>query len=318
LSELPDPKKMKDPNLEPHERGAILVAAIFDAYFTVYLRQTSDLFRLFRAGGGNTESRELSGPMANLLAKAASKTANILFKICVRAIDYCPVVDITFGDYLRALITADRDNHPSDPLGVRDALMQSFRLRGILPEDAQYFSEESLSWSPVERGKLPDFTGLTFGDPNGLTRKEKDQNGAVLRKYAVDNALTLGFKPDQHISVPSFHPAFRLTPDGSMRIDMVVEMAQQQQIYYDPEKPELGTFPMRGGSTLLISKPPLKDRNSDYGPGQIRYLIRKRLDGPNGDRRQRRQRNFNLREGLLEGKSDKRFQLDFNMLHSGF
>jgi hypothetical protein len=318
LSELPDPKKMKDPNLEPHERGAILVAAIFDAYFTVYLRQTSDLFRLFRAGGGNTESRELSGPMANLLAKAASKTANILFKICVRAIDYCPVVDITFGDYLRALITADRDNHPSDPLGVRDALMQSFRLRGILPEDAQYFSEESLSWSPVERGKLPDFTGLTFGDPNGLTRKEKDQNGAVLRKYAVDNALTLGFQPDQHISVPSFHPAFRLTPDGSMRIDMVVEMAQQQQIYYDPEKPELGTFPMRGGSTLLISKPPLKDRNSDYGPGQIRYLIRKRLDGPNGDRRQRRQRNFNLREGLLEGKSDKRFQLDFNMLHSGF
>src|SRR6185295_1923465 len=124
LSELPDPKKMKDPNLEPHERGAILVAAIFDAYFTVYLRQTSDLFRLFRAGGGNTESRELSGPMANLLAKAASKTAQILFKICVRAIDYCPVVDITFGDYLRALITADRDNHPSDPLGVRDALMQ--------------------------------------------------------------------------------------------------------------------------------------------------------------------------------------------------
>ena len=318
LSELPDPKKMKDPSLEPHERGAILVAAIFDAYFTVYLRRTSDLFRIFRAGGGTIDSIEISGPMANMLAKAASETADMLFRICVRAIDYCPAVDINFGDYLRALITADRDNHPSDPLGVRDALMQAFRLRGILPEDAQYFSEESLSWSPVERGKLPDFTGLTFGDPNGLTRKEKDQNGAILRKYAVDNALTLGFKPGQHISVPSFHPAFRLTPDGSMRIDMVVEMAQQQEIYYDPEKPELGTFPMRGGSTLLISKPPLKDRNSDYGPGQIRYLIRKRLDGPNGERRQRRQRNFNLREGLLEGKSDKRFHLDFNMLHSGF
>ena len=254
--------------------------------------------------------------MANQLAKAASKTANILFKICVRAIDYCPAVDINFGDYLRALITADRDNHPADPLGVRDALMQAFRLRGILPEDAQYFSEESLCWSPVEPNQLPDFEGLIFGDPNGLTRAEKDHNGDILRKYAQDNAEKLGFKHGKFISVPSFHPAFRLTPDGSMRVDMVVEMAQTADIPYDKKKPELGTFPMRSGSTLLISKPPLQD--GDYGPGQIRYLIRRRIDGPYGERRQRRQRDFNLREGLLEGKDPKRFQIDFNMLHSGF
>jgi hypothetical protein len=316
LSQLPDPKKMKDPDLEPHERGAILVAAIFDAYFTVYLRKTADLFRLFRAGGGNADSREISGPMANQLAAAASKTANVLFKICVRAIDYCPVVDITFGDYLRAIITADRDNHPSDPLGVRDALMHAFRLRGILPEDAQYFAEESLCWSPVPPGNLPDFEGLIFGDPNGLTRSEKDHNGEILRKYAQDNAIKLGFTPGKFISVPSFHPAFRLTPDGSMRVDMVVEMAQPAEIPYDPQRPGLGTFPMRSGSTLLISKPPM--RNREYGPGQLRYLIRKRLDGPYGERRQRRQRSFNLREGLLEGNDEKRFELNFNMLHSGF
>ena len=316
LSELPDPNKIKDPNLEAHERGALLVAAVFDAYFTVYLRMTADLFRLFRAGGGTSETREISGPMANQLAKAASKTANILFKICVRAIDYCPAVDITFGDYLRALITADRDNHPADPLGVRDALMQAFRLRGILPEDAQYFSEESLCWSPLPPHELPDFEGLIFGDPNGLTRKEKDINGTILRKYAQDNAIKLGFSPGQFISVPSFHPAFRFTPDGSMRVDMVVEMAQKAEISYDPEKPELGKFPMRSGSTLLITKPPLHE--GEYGPGQLRYLIRKRLDGPYGERRQGRQRNFNLREGLLEGNDEKRFELDFNMLHSGF
>jgi hypothetical protein len=315
LSELPDPKKMQDPSLEPHERGAILVAAIFDAYFTVYLRQTADLFRLYRAGG-NFQTTEVSGPLANLLAQAASKTAGILFKICVRAIDYCPVVDITFGDYLRALITADRDNHPADPLGVRDALMQAFRLRGILPEDAQYFSEESLCWSPVPPGELPDFDDLIFGDPNGLTKEEKDHNGKVLRDYAGKNAEKLGFRRGEYISVPSFHPAFRLTPDGDMRIDMIVEMAQTADIPYDPKEPALETFPMRSGSTLLITKPPL--HNGSYGSGQLRYLIRKRLDGPYGERRQRRQRSFNLREGLLEGKDPKRFQLDFNMLHSGF
>lgn len=316
LSELPDPKKMRNPDLEPHERGAILVAAVFDAYFTVYLRMTADLFRIFRAAGGNRDSLEISGPMANLLAQAASKTAKILFKICVRAIDYCPAVDITFGDYLRALITADRDNHPADPLGVRDAFMQAFRLRGILPEDAQYFSEESLCWSPLPPDQLPDFEDLIFGDPNGLTRVEKDHNGDLLRKYAQDNAVKLGFTPGKFISVPSFHPAFRLTPDGSMRIDMVVEMAQTEEIPYDPTNPNLGTFPMRSGSTLLISKPPLSE--GTYGPGQIRYLIRKKLQGWYGERRQRRQRDFHLREGLLEGNDPKRFQLDFNMLHSGF
>ena len=97
---------------------------------------------------------------------------------------------------------------------------------------------------------------------------------------------------------------------------LAIEMAQTADIPYDPKRPSLGTFPMRSGSTLLISKPPLKD--GIYGPGQLRYLIRKRLGGPYGEKRQRRQRSFLLNEGLLEGNDPKRFELNFNMLHSGF
>src|SRR5262249_2777355 len=37
---------------ECHARGAILVSAIFDAYFTIYLQRTADLFRIFKSGGG--------------------------------------------------------------------------------------------------------------------------------------------------------------------------------------------------------------------------------------------------------------------------
>ncbi len=312
LNELPNPLEIHDPSLSPHERGAILVSAIFDAYFTIYLQTTADVFRFFRTGGN---SREIPDSMAHLLTNAASKTAEILFKICVRAIDYCPAVDITFGDYLRALITADRDNHPADPQGIRDALIEAFRLRGIVPEDAQYLSEESLSWLPVTSGHLPDFDGLIFGDPNGLTREERNHNGAVLRKYAVENAKKLGFQRDRPITVPSFHPAFRLASDGSMRIDMVVEMAQTLEVPFDPANPQLGKFPIRSGSTLIISKPPLK--YGSYGPGQIRYLISNRLDGPYGERRQRRQRDFLLREGLT-GNNPKRLNIDFNLLHSEF
>jgi hypothetical protein len=316
LSDLPDPKLIKEPNLEPHERGAILVSAVFDAYFTIYLRRTADLFRVYRAGGGNSESFELSGAMANLLADAASTAAEDLFQICVRAIDYCPPVDITFGDYLRALMTAHRDFYPTDKEGVRDAFMQAFRLRGIVPEDAQYFSEDSLCWPQVPRKVLPDVDGLIFGDPNGLTRAEKDHNGDVLRAYAKKNAALLGFLPSRFISVPVFHPAFRLAPDGSLRIDMVVEMSQTYDALFDSKKPELGTFPMRGGVTLLINKPSLE--KGEYPPGEIRYVIQKRLGGNHGKKREERQRRFSQREGLLNGDDPKRFQLDFNMLHGGF
>jgi len=37
---------------EPHARGSILVAAVFDAFFSIYVKRTSDLFSIYRAGGG--------------------------------------------------------------------------------------------------------------------------------------------------------------------------------------------------------------------------------------------------------------------------
>jgi len=65
-------------------------------------------------------------------------------------LDYCPAVDITFGEYLRAIITADRDLLPDDPQGRRVAFMEAFRHRGILPRDVRTISEETLSWSPMD------------------------------------------------------------------------------------------------------------------------------------------------------------------------
>ncbi|MDT7808662.1 MAG: hypothetical protein QOJ70_2475 [Acidobacteriota bacterium] len=328
LGYRPDPTLIKNPDLEAHERGAILVSAVFDAYFTVYLRRTTDLFRIFRAGGGTTASVELSSSMANMLAGAASRTAEDFFQICVRAIDYCPPVDITFGDYLRAVMTADRDMHPTDNDGVRDAFMQAFRLRGIVPLDAEFFSEDALCWPPVPPTCLPPVKAfieeppdsgsrvereLIFGDPNGLTRQEQNVNARVLGNYAKQNAALLGFRPGLPIQVPSFHPAFRLAPDGSLRVDMVVNMLQKYNAPFDPNRPQLGTFPVRGGVTLLIAKPSLVD--GLYPPAEIRYLIQKRLDP--GGQREERQRRFSLREGLQEGKGEDRFLINFNLLHGG-
>jgi hypothetical protein len=141
-----------------------------DTYFTIYTRRTADLFRIFRAGGGTVGRADLPAPLADRLAAEASRTAEQFFVICARALDYCPPVDITFGDYLRAVLAASLDLHPQDPDGVRDAFMEAFRLRGIVADGATSFTEESLFWPKVRPDALPRVKGLLFGDPNGSSR----------------------------------------------------------------------------------------------------------------------------------------------------
>lgn len=308
---------------EPHDRGSILVAAMFDAYFTIYTRRTASLFRIYRAGGGSDHPTDLPGPLADRLAEVASHTAQQFFTICARALDYSPPVDINFGDFLRAVITADLDMHPSDPDGVRDALMQAFRLRGIVAVDASYFSEESLCWPKVQdEDGIPRVAGLEFGDPNGLTEDEKDTNSQVLRDYAKKNARALGFDPTSGlIDAPSFHPMFHIGEDGRLYINMVVELVQTQRVKFAGRG--AGDFPMRNGVTLLIAQDP-PDRGARPHP-RIRFVIPKYHSA----QREERLRTYYVASGRAtpdpQGKKgakgdaadDARFQIDFGLLHGG-
>ena len=300
---------------EPHDRGSILVAAVFDAYFTIYQRKTFDLFRIFRAGGGSTDNGDLPVPLAERLAAEASRTAHRFFVICARALDDCPPVDITFGDFLRALLTADLDFHPDDRDGVRDALMQAFRLRGIVADEAASFSEDSLFWPKVKPGML-EVEGLVFGDPNGLTTAEKNTNGDALRAFAKANARLLGFDPDWgKIDAPSFHPMFHTGEDGRLFVNMVVELVQTVRRPFGDINP--GTFPMRNGVTLLISQdPPDGDKRP---PPRVRFVIQKLWSRE----REERVRNYYLSTGRApDGTGDSsddgsRFQINFGLLHAG-
>ncbi|MET0676651.1 MAG: peptidase M4, partial [Bradyrhizobium sp.] len=312
------PQAAKDISIktEPHERGSILVAAVFDAYFTVYGRRTFDLFRIFRAGGGNTDRSDLPAPLANRLAVEASRTAEEFFTICARALDYCPPVDITFGDFLRALLTAHLDYTPDDPDHIRDALMQAFRLRGIVAEGAMAFSEDALFWPKISSGRLR-VPGLVFGDPNGLTGDEKDQNGDVLRQYATENADLLGFdRRYGEITAPSFHPMFHTGKNGKLYVTMVVELVQTLRAPFGHGVPD--TFPMRNGVTLLIAQdPPERDERPEP---RVRFVIPK-LYKPE---REERIRNFYIGSGRATdakpasgADADARFRLNFALLHAG-
>jgi hypothetical protein len=70
--------------------------------------------------------------------------------VCIRALDYLPLIDVTFGEYLRAIITADSDAVPLDERGYRVAFIEAFRRRGIYPRDVRSLAVESLRWRTVE------------------------------------------------------------------------------------------------------------------------------------------------------------------------
>ena len=95
--------------MEPHSRGSILVAAVFEAFINIYKRRVADLLRIATNGSGILAPGNLHPDLVNRLANEASKAASHVLSMCIRALDYSPPVDITFGEYLRAIIPADID-----------------------------------------------------------------------------------------------------------------------------------------------------------------------------------------------------------------
>ena len=129
---------------EFHARGSILVAAVFEAFVNVYRERIRKVLRIATNGTGNLPQGELLPDLVDELARVAADTAATVLRICIRALDYCPPVDLTFGDYLRALITADSDMVDNDQYGYRVAFVEAFQKRGISVAGINTMAVESL------------------------------------------------------------------------------------------------------------------------------------------------------------------------------
>jgi hypothetical protein len=168
----PDPASLGETS-EPHDRGAILVAAVFGAFAKVYHARTRDLFRIASEGTGVLREGDIHPDLVNRLAEEAESCADRALQMCIRAIDYCPPVGITFGAYLRALITADHDMNPVDRENWRLAFIESFREWGISPPGARSMAEDSLLW-PTEQQVVEDRAKIDRGDINEARQRSRD------------------------------------------------------------------------------------------------------------------------------------------------
>ncbi len=248
---------------EPHERGAVLVAAVFDAFLDIYQRRSADLMRIATGGTGVMPDGEMPPDLVNRLAREASKTAGHILRMVIRALDYCPPVDITFGDYLRAMITGDLDLAPVDSYDYRTSVVSAFRNRGIHPDNVTSISPDSLRWESPE---IRDFDLLPFIEDNFLNEKnfkwtlESDRLEAYRgsksaagklnlwlkkvfgeRPNGHEECLHLGFslerKPETRplgqegklspFEVHSVRPARRIDTSDQEQLDIIIEITQK-------------------------------------------------------------------------------------------
>jgi len=271
--------------VESHQRGSSLVTAVFEAFTTVFERKTRRYLRLATGGSGILPPGDLPDDLKRVLAEEAAKLARQFLNICIRAVDYCPPVDLELGEYLRAIITADHDLVTDDPWGYREAFIDAFRRRRIFPPDVRNLGEDALLWdapgSPIQRDEL-NYSRLNFvGDPGRAVGPQErlEQARAIGRLVTrLDLREQFGLCPPdaKGMSAPRVHSVRttrRVGPDGQILFDLVAEVTQRREVPAGD-----GAMEFFGGCTVI------------FGPeGDVRYIVRKHATS---DTRWARQQGF--------------------------
>jgi hypothetical protein len=280
---------------EPHARGAILVAAVFDAFLAIYERRTEDLLRLSTSGSGVLGPGAIHPDLVQRLAGEASKSAHHVLTMCIRALDYCPPVDITYGEYLRAIITADYDLVEDDRLKYRVAFIEAFRRRGIYPPDVRTMSVDSLIWRTPENddkaysGRLEPLFELLSGDvlkyvfaqshddvterktlfdlQRSVRRKIHNWLDAYFKRDGRSDAEYMGLDPGKKFEVHAARFALRSKPDGGVVPQLLVTVLQADEVPADASDPNGPPMVFEGGSSIV----------ADLRRRVVKYCIRKNL-----------------------------------------
>ncbi|MEP6689904.1 MAG: peptidase M4 [Gemmatimonadaceae bacterium] len=276
------------PDMEPHQMGTVLVSAIFEAFATVFRRKSARYFRIAGIDPKDIGTAAMGDELVKLVAQEASDIAGHFLDICIRAIDYCPPVDMDMGEYLRALITADLDVVADDRWCYRESLMRSFQRRRIFPDHVAFMSEDAVRWQrPSVALSIPElaFSELRFnGDPSHAANEtELLRQANILGRFvtAPANAHALHLvapgsplpKNVTYASLPivqSVRTTRRASENGSVLFDLVAEVTQSCTVKRGNE-----LMDFMGGCTLIID--PF---------GEVRYAVYKKIDSADRQKRQ--------------------------------
>jgi hypothetical protein len=272
LALRPHPGVLDRPEFQPaHRRGEVLVAAVLGALVRVWARRLEELGADQGPGGA---------PRVRRIAEQGAAAAAYLLTVAIRALDYAPPIDLLFGDYLSALLTADAELVPgASPFGFREELRASFEEFGILPtSDARGLG---LWQSPEADPNIADRRALAYGRVH-LESLQRDPDEVF--RFLWENRDTLGLYPGTYTRVMSVRPCVRVAPDGFVLRETVAEYEQM----LDTRGADLRRLGLRkpagladgqpvrlhGGGTLLFDE-----------FGRLKFNVHKRLIGTGQQRK---------------------------------
>ena len=255
LFENAEPYLKKEAFKEPHRCGELLVAALLNAFIEVWDQRIAQL------------RKHNSGDYLNLnlVVENGAEAAEHLLTMAIRALDYTPPTDIKFGDYLSALLTADKETVPDDSkYKYREQITKSFKDYGIKPASCE--PDGTWQWAADEfKYDRTNFDSLT-------------RDATEVFRFIWDNRVKLGLDDRAYTKVQSVRPCLRITPDGFVMRETVAEYVQMtkvqanelQQLFPPIGKPgglkkdcEIALY---GGGTIIFD---------EYG--RVKYHIANRI-----------------------------------------
>ncbi|HEV7237798.1 MAG TPA: hypothetical protein VGQ36_01040 [Thermoanaerobaculia bacterium] len=284
LAPSPDHYHKDEEFVEAHRRGEILVAAMLTAFVEMWSRRLTALIR-DRTRVDRSRAIEEGADIADCLLTSA-----------IRALDYAPPVDVTFGDYLSALLTADREIRPADTrYELRACVRSAFQAFGIKPA-----SGTADGYWKAAPEKL-DYSRTHFD----AMRRDHDE----VFHFVWENRRDLGLHPEAFTRVTTVRPCMRVGSDGFVLHETVCEYVQ----ILEPLASELDSLDMRkpegmpdekklrlfGGGALIFD---------EYG--HLKYHVYNPLRSVE---QQQKRLDFLWESGALRGESTAR--LSISSLH---
>jgi hypothetical protein len=264
----PNSKWIADPEFaEPHRRGEILVAAMLNSLVHIWAARIEGLRR--------DEDGRID---VQRVVEEGQRAADYLLTMAIRAIDYCPPVHLEFGDYLSAMLTADREIRPDDSLyQFRPHLLASFAAFGIPPASKAGADEPGIWCAPEREAK-----GTISYDRIHFEPMQRDRDEVF--RFVWENRRALGLREDAYSEVQSVRPCVRVGEDGFVLRETVAEYVQILRLTADELAEESGVrlppaaqLPrtqeifLHGGGTVIFD---------EYG--RLKYHIHNHLNGEDG------------------------------------
>jgi hypothetical protein len=233
---------------EPHECSQVLTGAMFDILARMailYLEEMSPAQALWRA-------------------------TDHFNRIALRALDYCPSVDVQFIDYAQAALRADELAYPMDKKGYRDVMREVFQKRGL----------------EIQSNPSPPHN-VEFLWRYGIDDISRSRTAAYL--FLNDNRSTLRIPPQQDLIVADLYTTDKVVEaEKRLPSEIVLEYVWMEDVVLMGDR--FGRFknqvlPLLCGGTLVFD-----------GRGNLLHWDSKPgVEGQTGERRQEGER----RRGVL-------------------